>query len=179
MSKASEQRELREQAIDRLLAPDGYALKPGDTLYTTTLHTSRSGMSRNIKVVRILDGKPTDISGLVARATGSRWADDGGVTVGGCGMDMGFSLIYDLSRTLHPRGFLCAGSGVCHSNDHSNDYGTASRMADEALGFTVHDRREHFTEWRAKVQDLLDNTLNYRGDRHHDDGGYAISQRWL
>jgi hypothetical protein len=175
--------EIRQQrrvhAIERLLAEDGYNLKPGDVLYTTTLHTSRSGMTRHIKVTQVSDGKPHDISGLVAIATGQRTAPNGGIIVGGCGMDMGFSVVYDLSRTLFPKGHNCTGEHGCPSNDHSNDYGSASHRADEALGVDVHGRRERFTEWRAKVQEYLDGPLGYYPERVHSDGGYAISQRWL
>lgn len=176
-------------AIERLLADDGYSLTPGSVVYTTTLHTSRSGMTRHIKVTRVIDDTPHDISGLVARATGSRWHDDGGVVVGGCGMDMGFSLVYDLSRTLYPKGHDCTGKGyrdgnvgTCPSNDHNNDYNESMRMAKVRLG---HDAYRHdlsddeFRQVRNVADEIRNNELGYRVDRHHSDGGYAISQRWL
>ena len=34
-------------------------------------------------------------------------------------MDMGFHLVYELSRALYPAGFVCSGD-KCNSNDHSN-----------------------------------------------------------
>jgi len=34
-------------------------------------------------------------------------------------MDMGFHLVYSLSRALYPDGFACVGD-YCPSNDHSN-----------------------------------------------------------
>lgn len=171
----------RTEAIERLLAEDGYHLVPGSTLYTTTLHTSRSGMTRHIKVVRIDGHTPHDISGLVAAATGARWHDDGGMVVGGCGMDMGFSLVYDLSRTLYPNGHLCAGERTCRSNDHSNDYGQAARQAREELALKDLDwtKVEH-SVYRAQIEDVIEREgLTYRVGRMHSDGGYAISQRWL
>jgi hypothetical protein len=33
-----------------------------------------------------------------------RLADDGGIKIGGCGMDMGFDLVYSLGATLWPNG---------------------------------------------------------------------------
>jgi len=45
--------------------------------------------------------------------------NDKGIRVGGCGMDMGFHLIYSLSRILYPNGFDCIGDN-CPSNDHFN-----------------------------------------------------------
>jgi hypothetical protein len=31
-------------------------------------------------------------------------SDKGGISIAGCGMDMGFALVYDLGRTLYPKG---------------------------------------------------------------------------
>lgn len=39
-----------------------------------------------------------------ADAMGRKWHDKSGIAIGGCGMDMGFSLVYDLGRTLWPNG---------------------------------------------------------------------------
>jgi hypothetical protein len=41
--------------------------------------------------------------------------------MGGAGMDMGFALVYNLSRSLYPNGFDCIGES-CPSNDHVNGY---------------------------------------------------------
>lgn len=77
-------------------------LKPGATVYTIVTHVSKSGMSRRIRCFRIDDGEPYDISGHVALILGYRRNDrDGGVIVGGCGMDMGFHLVNNLSYALH------------------------------------------------------------------------------
>ena len=42
-----------------------------------------------------------------------------GLKVSGAGMDMGFWLVYTLSRALWPDGYACIGEG-CPANDHSN-----------------------------------------------------------
>ena len=99
-------------------------LPPGSTVQTILRHTSRSGMSRSISP--IIDG--SDYSWLVARAIGASVDQNhGGIKRGGCGMDMGFDLIYSLSRALYPDGFACIGWNYdmdrdkrCPSNDHSN-----------------------------------------------------------
>ena len=84
-------------------------IKPGNTVYTILRHTSASGMSRAISVVLIRDNKPQDISYWVARALDYRIDENHeGVKVGGCGMDMGFHLIYSLGRALFPEGFTLA-----------------------------------------------------------------------
>jgi len=100
-------------------------LKPGQTVYVILRHASKSGMSRSISAVIPTiseEGKPGvyDITHLVAQACDLTMdTHHNGVKIGGTGMDMGFALIYDLSRTMWPSGFDCIGDG-CPSNDHSN-----------------------------------------------------------
>ena len=95
-------------------------LKPGDTVYTILRHVSRSGMMRHISTVVKREDGLRDISFLTAKAMGFTInRDTGGVKCGGCGMDMGFHLVYELSATLFPDGFGCVGE-QCPSNDHSN-----------------------------------------------------------
>ena len=92
----------QEEARERLLE----FVKPGDTVYTILRHVSRSGMSRAISLVVEREG-----GGFV---TLDRWASvllegyserHGGCKASGCGMDMGFHLVYSLGRRLFPDGF--------------------------------------------------------------------------
>ena len=99
-------------------------LKPGDTVYTILNHVSRSGMCRRISCV-IGEGKDVrNITWDVARALGETtknragYVQDVGIEQGGCGMDMGFNLVYNLSSVLF-RNFVCSGKD-CPSNDHTN-----------------------------------------------------------
>lgn len=142
-------------------------LKPGDTVYTILRHRSASGMSRSISCVGIgpdTDGERRifDYDYNVARALGySIDRDRAGVKVSGAGMDMGFHIVYNLSRILFPDGYGCTGAG-CHSNDHSNgdrDY-TPHKDEGERIGADGTLCTCHATHW-------------------HRDGGYALSQRWL
>jgi len=109
----------QEEAIKRLRE----ILKPGDTVYTILRHVSSSGMTRYISPVLLQpDSRPFHLDALVAQAL--EWPDmyyknKQGIKVGGCGMNMGFHLVYELSRTLWPDGFDCIGEG-CPSNDHFN-----------------------------------------------------------
>ena len=80
-------------------------LQPGMTLQTILRHCSRSRMMRHISVIF----NSQDISWYVANLLGDTRADDGGIKCGGCGMDMGFHLVYTLSRVLFPDGFDCPG----------------------------------------------------------------------
>lgn len=97
-------------------------LKPGDKVYTILRQVSRSGMSRHIStVISTQDGGNYDITYLVAKVLGERRNEhDGGLVVGGCGMDMGFDVVYRLGHALWPQGFDCVGRDKCHSADHSN-----------------------------------------------------------
>ena len=123
-------------------------LKPGDTVFTKIEHVSRSGMSRVISVFLIRENQRVYLDHRVGAACDYKMHRRyDGLTVGGCGMDMGFALVYDLSRVLFPDGFECIGEGAdykgrCPSNDHSNG----------DRDFTPH---------------------------HHQDGGYALKQRWF
>ena len=102
-------------------------LFPGDKIHTIVTHVSRSGMSRSIRVLLLRDGH-RDISYLVARVLDETMDDNnGGVKVTGCGMDMGFDIIYRLGYHLFPDGFTCIGkddtkhpSVWCPSSDHVN-----------------------------------------------------------
>ena len=98
-------------------------LKPGDTVYTVLRHVSRSGMMRKIDLYKLGDDGPTFLTGYAATAMGYRWDTRDGIIVGGCGMDMGFALVYNLSSTLFRGHFECIGEAEgnrCPSNDHSN-----------------------------------------------------------
>jgi hypothetical protein len=103
-------------------------LKPGDTVYTILDHVSASGMSRAIRVVlmKCEGGKVTDLhpNHAVGKLLGLRhWRRDGrtqdALVMGGCGMDMGFALVYELSSSLFRDGFGCTGQD-CPSNAHRN-----------------------------------------------------------
>ena len=80
-------------------------LKPYDTVYTTITHVSSSGMSRDIKTLITVENKIVDIGWHVANAL--EWQNskknEWSIKVSGCGMDMGFHLVYSLSATLFPR----------------------------------------------------------------------------
>ncbi len=100
-------------------------LKPGDTVYTILDHVSASGMTRHIRLVLMKsDGeRVTDLHPNHAAATvlGLRQAKRDGLIISGCGMDMGFEIVYQLGRALWPNGVPCTGNrDTCRSNDHSN-----------------------------------------------------------
>ncbi len=92
----------KEYAIERLRE----VLKKGDTLHTQLMHVSQSGMTRHIKVRQLKNDKPLDWTYLVSKALDWKLSNKtNGIKVGGCGMDMGFHLIYTLSSELFNDGY--------------------------------------------------------------------------
>lgn len=75
--------------------------RKGRTVYTVLRHTSKSGMSRRIDVYTIHKGELTYLSGYIEGITDMKRHRDGGLIVGGCGMDMGFHIVYNLSAALY------------------------------------------------------------------------------
>ena len=80
-------------------------IKQGDTLYTKIEKVSSSGMSRQIKVLDIKGGIPSYWSYYVSKVLGYTLKDNGALFVKGCGMDMGFHVVYELSKTLFNDGY--------------------------------------------------------------------------
>lgn len=77
-------------------------LKPGDTVYCVLRHCSRSGMSRRIS---LLTADHHSLDWLCESAGLAKRRQDGeGLVVVGCGMDMGFHLVYNLGMKLWPDG---------------------------------------------------------------------------
>lgn len=102
---------------------------PGSTLTTVLRHRSASGMTRDIDVYSFTceDGRVVKrwLSYRAAAILGWTFNErTEAVRVSGAGMDMGFHLVYSLSRRLYPDGFTCTGKDYpdkrCPSNDHSN-----------------------------------------------------------
>jgi len=77
-------------------------LRKGKTVYTMVTKVARSGMSRRIKVYTIHRGELVSLTWAVGIALGRSRNDDGLLTHG-CGMDMGFETVYNLSAMLYPK----------------------------------------------------------------------------
>lgn len=90
----------RAQALETLREH----FKPGQTVYTILRHVSSSGMSRDISIVTIEGGEVRQWDYAVACVLSESLAKSEGIKVSGCGMDMGFHLVYNLGRTLWPDG---------------------------------------------------------------------------
>ena len=142
-----------EQAQERLAG----ILAPGDTVHTILEHVSRSGMFRRIRPLVLRDGDALNLGFSAAAVLG--WSvTDQAVHLSGCGMDMGFELVYRLASALFPDGFGCLGKG-CPSNDHSNG----------DRDYTPHGHRK-----AVHVPNDPDALRHW-----HQSGGYALKQRWL
>ena len=78
-------------------------LEPGSKVFTVLRNVSRSNMSRRIDLYTISGGEMIYLSHAAAVVMGNPRPNDG-IKVGGCGMDMGFHLVYNLGATLWPKG---------------------------------------------------------------------------
>jgi hypothetical protein len=100
MAKLTPKQKREEAALARIELKK--RLGDGCTVYTQLATTSQDGMRRTIKV--LLRGKDDieNISAMVAKVIGWRFSTrHNGVIVTGCGMDMGFHLVYVLSSTIY------------------------------------------------------------------------------
>lgn len=81
-----------------------FGIKAGDTLYTSLRRVSASGMTRIISVHFVdEDRRIRDITSLVASALDSTEVQTHcgwGIKIHGCGMDMGYHVIDNLSYVL-------------------------------------------------------------------------------
>ncbi len=135
-------------------------LKPGDTVYTKLNHVSRSGMTRSIEVMVFRDNAPVNITGTVAEVLdykihNKHW----GLKVGGCGMDMGFHVVYSLSRRLFPDGF----GEKCTHCDYRPGTKEEAIHCNEEMGADPHEfwgRNANRSGW-------------------DNNGGYALRHRWI
>jgi len=96
----------QEEQLDRDYAREQLLtnyVKEGQTVYTVLRSVSSSGMTRNISLY-IADGdKIEDITYWASIASGATLREVNGsraIRVNGCGMDMGFHLVYNLSSVL-------------------------------------------------------------------------------
>lgn len=133
---------------------------PGTTVYTKLNHVSRSGMSRSITPFIMIGNEPRYIAYSVAVLFNQSRDKYDGIRVSGCGMDIGFHLVYNLSYLLYPEGFSTIGKSP--TGKHTGQFATREAYHDAIVnGWTFRIGRNGDTSgW-------------------DDDGGYALSQRWI
>ena len=101
LSKKAQLEQEREEARASLLNILGEQETP--TLYTNLKHVSSSGMSRDMKVLTVSNGRIVDVTFYVGKLVGTLKERNGQrvIRVGGCGMDMGFHVVYSVSAVLY------------------------------------------------------------------------------
>jgi hypothetical protein len=75
---------------------------PSDTIYTVLRHVSSSGMQREISIKMIDADRIIHLDYLVSTALGLKQGKHNGIVVRGCGMDMGFHIVYNILRAVTP-----------------------------------------------------------------------------
>lgn len=188
------QKHERDEAIERLR---GW-LKPGDTVHVICRHVSRSGMLRILSPIKMEACEQCHGTGLqdtgsacgycrggvqtahlgynVARALGWRPDKDQGVYVAGCGMDMGFHLVYELSGVLFGAGYECTGA-ACSSPEHQRreckcEHGSYEHNRMGRKGDSCEVEGCGCKHWRPLPDKRGAGIV-------HKDGGYALKHSWL
>ena len=121
--KRAEQEE--KQAIRDIKKHAG--LKPGDTIYSIVRHVSQSGMSRDISFYKVFKGELVCLDWYIEKILGWKRSSNGGIRVGGCGMDMCFHTVYTLGATVWSRGTRKPHGSRNGAPDHSGGYALKSR----------------------------------------------------
>lgn len=92
----------RDMAIENLR---NY-LKPEQCVYTKLNYVSRSGMKRVIDLYVVSGNEIVRITWNAAAAINGNYdIKREGLTMNGCGMDMGFAAVYDLSHAVFGNGY--------------------------------------------------------------------------
>lgn len=73
----------------------------GTAIYGIIRSVSRSGMQRTIDFYAFTDNDYDYLTGYIGHALDMRRDKSGALVVGGCGMDMVFHVVHNLSYTLH------------------------------------------------------------------------------
>jgi hypothetical protein len=79
-------------------------VKPAQKVYCNLLSVSASGMQRRIELFIVEKGEICNITFSASIVTNRKFSDKGGIICKGCGMDMGFDLVYSLGSALWPTG---------------------------------------------------------------------------
>lgn len=162
---------------DEFIAKLRETLKPGDTLHTVLKSVSRTGMSRVIDVFHFYVDKDTGkvrkswLSYWIAKATGMSFQDGAGkpegIKIGGCGMDMGFEIVYTLGRTLYPDGFG-EDCQLCHKRPTTKEQALAGSSTPKTTSCPV------IAPFIHKYRGRNGDTTGW-----DNDGGYAFKQEWI
>ena len=75
-------------------------VKKDDIIHCVLRHVSSSGMTRRISFFVIKDNKPLCLDYLISELGTYKRSNKDGLTVGGCGMDMGFAVVYNTAAQI-------------------------------------------------------------------------------
>lgn len=156
LSKKAGKAALQEEARKGLLE----CLKPGDTIHMVLRHVSASGMSRRIDFYKMYRNEPMRLTVSIARLLDYPVSDKG-LMVNGCGMDMGFSVVYNVGRTLWPQGFaLTQRCDKCQDVPGKDGLGRPCKTCKGTGNMPK---------------------IGRNGDKSgiETDGGYALNYRWM
>ena len=114
----TQKREQKENSLNTLKN----LIKEGDTVYTSLQSVSSTGMSRRLNVYIAKDNRIINITWHVANVLEYRYNEQKeSLVIGGCGMDMGYHLVYSLSGVLGTRKSYMGAENVgnCYGLNHT------------------------------------------------------------
>lgn len=146
-------------------------LTPGSTVYCSLRHVSASGMLRRISFYCLDRSDPEgvtlrNISFQVAKVLDMKLSDKDAtwsIQVKGCGMDMGYHVVYSLGCVMFPEGFGVLGSITPKGGEKSYPVRPA----------TIEEAR------KMKVAGAIFYGRNGDDSGWDDDGGFALKHSWL
>jgi|TARA_S200002703_G_scaffold56765_1_gene49501 hypothetical protein len=97
---------MKREEEERIISHLEEMFPKGSTAFTEVTKVSKSGMSRHIKIMRPYNDEVENLSWYVAKLLGWTYKDNTrSIFVRGCGMDMGFHVIYTLAQALYGDGY--------------------------------------------------------------------------
>jgi hypothetical protein len=79
-------------------------VEKGGTIYCVLRRVAKSGMSRDISFFVINKQRLRMIDGCIKQILGLKYSKNDGLRIHGCGMDMGFLVVHELSLALFKDG---------------------------------------------------------------------------
>lgn len=89
-------------------------------IYVAVHRVTSSGMTRYMSAYMVYQNQIVNLNYLIQRLGVARWNNDHELIMGGCGMDMGFALVYAFSHRLFPSGFRYRKGEWHRNNDPSS-----------------------------------------------------------
>lgn len=134
--------EIAKEKADAIKMLRSLARKSNYVFYTKLDHVSRSGMFRRISVYAMEGNKPQCVNFLIEKlGVYKRTHGSDSLGISGCGMDMGFAIVYNTSCHVFPT-YKCRGEATkkrrsCPASIHVNEHTPRDKTAIHKDGYCI------------------------------------------